>query len=326
MARSERAPVLGIGMDAAQGPLVRELAERGELPNVAALIARGSWSRVDGPAEVGSGAVWPTFTSGTQPWEHGCHSEWYWDASEMRIARMAGRTVQPFWRSFDREGLSVGVVDIPFLRPAPLQRSFELLEWGSNERALGHLASSPPELAEEVVRDFGQHPIAVEPPPDPDGMDAARLTRIAEDARRGMRMRGELGLRLLRERHPDLLLIVFSEVHHTGHLLWHTVDPDDPLYEGKRLPEIRPTLLELYRDLDEQIGRLVEAAGEDARVVVFALHGMQPAWGIPGFVDELLEHTGFGKRVDWRSGPLGQRARAGFGALKRNAPAPVRRL
>ncbi len=313
-------------MDAAQGPLVRDLIDRGQLPSLAELLSHGSWSQVKGPGLVGSGAVWPTFASATQPWEHGRYSEWYWDPAEMRIGRVVSRPIEPFWRALDRDSLSVGVIDIPFLQPAPLRQSFELLEWGSHERALGRTASSPPALAEAVLRDPGPHPIAMEPPPEPDGMGSQRLTRIAEDARRGMRMRADLAVRLLGEHHPDLLLVVFSELHHTGHLLWHTVEPDNWLYRGKRLPEIRPGLIELYRELDEQIGRVVEAAGAGARVVVFALHGMEAGYGIPSFLEDVLEQRDFGTRVDWRSGPMDQRARSAFGSLKRHAPAPARRL
>jgi predicted AlkP superfamily phosphohydrolase/phosphomutase len=327
MPRSDRARVLAIGMDAAQGPLVRELVDRGELPGLAALLERGSWSRVAGPAFIGSGSVWPTFMSGNQPWEHGWYYEWEWRPDEMRIVRGAERRpVEPFWRELDHEGVSVGAVDVPFTRPVSLSHSFELAEWGSHERLLGHTASSPRELAAEVLRDPGPHPIGTEQPPDTDGPGAKRLAEIADSARRGIRMRGELGRRLLREREPDLLVLVFGEVHHTGHLLWHTVEPDHSLYAGKGLPRVRPPLVELYREVDRQVESLVTAAGDGARVVVFALHGMEPGGGLPGFVEPLLEERGFARRVDWRQGSLGQRARSAFGGLKRRAPGPTRRL
>ena len=96
-----------------------------------------------------------------------------------------------------------------------------------------------------------------------------------------------------------MLLMVFSEVHHGGHLLWHTVEPDHPLYAGKELPEVRPSLPDLYREIDDQLPALAEAAGDDARIVVFSMHGMHAGWGIPSFMDDVLEHHGLGHRVDW---------------------------
>jgi predicted AlkP superfamily phosphohydrolase/phosphomutase len=324
--RSDGERVLALGMDAAQASLVRGLVDQGELPGLAALLEHGSWSRVAGPASIGSGAVWPTVISGREPWEHGWYFEWGWRPGEMRIARAAERRpVTPFWHELDREGVSVGVIDVPFTRPASLSHSFELVEWGCHERVLGHTESSPQQLAAEVLRDPGQHPISA-PPPDTDAPGKKRLVEIAEGARRGIRMRGELGRRLLREQDPDLLLLVFSEVHYSGHLLWHTVEPDHPLYASKRPPPVRPTLIDLYREVDSQVESLVAAAGEGTRVLVFALHGMEPGGGLPGFVAPLLEQHGFARRVDWRQGSLGQRARSAFGGLKRRAPRPARHL
>src|SRR3954453_11487388 len=111
--------VLALGMDAAQGPFVRELIDKGELPALAGLLERGSWSRVNSPAYIGSGTVWPTFASASQPWQHGYQSEWSWHPEGMRVVRNT-RTFEPFWRPLDEEGVSVGVVDVPFLTPAPL--------------------------------------------------------------------------------------------------------------------------------------------------------------------------------------------------------------
>src|SRR4051794_31058093 len=141
MPRADRPRVLAIGMDAAQGPFVRDLMERGELPGLASLLERGSWSTVRGPAFLGSGAVWPTFATGSQPWEHGCPAEWYWEPSEMRIERVVRRPIDPFWRELDRQGFKVGALDLPFLQPARLSRGFEIAEWGSHKRAVGHTTS-----------------------------------------------------------------------------------------------------------------------------------------------------------------------------------------
>jgi predicted AlkP superfamily phosphohydrolase/phosphomutase len=326
MPRSDGRPVLAIGLDAAQGPFVREMIDRGELPALAGLLERGSWSRVKSTADIGSATVWPTFASGSMPWRDGYQPEWWWSPDEMRLVKGRGAGFVPFWRDLDRSGLASGVVDMPYLDPAPLAHGFELSEWGSHERATGHIGSWPPELAERVLRDVGKHPYANEPPQDPDGMPTGLLTRIVEGSLRGIRMRGELGRRLLREDDPDMLLLVFNELHHVGHLLWHTAEPDSPVYAGKTPPEVRPTLPELYREVDAQISALAAAAGGEPRFVVFSLHGMQPGYGIPAFLEEVLEHERIGRRADWRSGPASQRWRSAFGTLKRRAPRPARRL
>lgn len=50
-------------------------------------------------------------------------------------------------------------------------------------------------------------------------------------------------------------------------------------------------LLEIHRETDRQIGRIVEAAAPSA-VLVFALHGMRPLLGVPTVLGELLQASG----------------------------------
>ena len=53
--------VLAIGIDAAEPTLVSRLIEQNEMPVLKALLDGGQWLRVQSPAPIGSGAVWPTF-------------------------------------------------------------------------------------------------------------------------------------------------------------------------------------------------------------------------------------------------------------------------
>jgi len=61
----------------------------------------------------------------------------------------------------------------------------------------------------------------------------------------------------------DFFLIVFGECHRGGHILW------------PRSPEVPASaLLDIYRAVDEAVGRLLRAFGQRASVYLFALHGM----------------------------------------------------
>ena len=62
---------LAIGIDAAEGSLVKRLMDEGALPALRSLPAGGDaagrWLTVRSPAHIGSGTVWPTFITGGDP-------------------------------------------------------------------------------------------------------------------------------------------------------------------------------------------------------------------------------------------------------------------
>src|SRR5205807_5185987 len=168
--------------------------------------------------------------------------------------------------SFERGELTAGVLDVEFAPHVGLSRGFEVTEWGSEYSMQGRTVVSPPGIAHLVQRDHpfdsGRY--------EPNGEHGPDRLKLAAGCVDGAALRGELALRLLERAAPDLTLVVFVEAHRAGHDLWHTVEPDHPLYadlpadgrlEGQELVAV-------YAEIDRQIGRLAEAAGDEAAVVV----------------------------------------------------------
>jgi predicted AlkP superfamily phosphohydrolase/phosphomutase len=326
---SDRRPVLAIGIDAAEPTLVRTLMAQNELPALGRLLAEGTWSRVTSPADIGSGAVWPTFITGTDPDVHGVCGEWPWQPDAMDIGVCRPQSLTPFWADLARRGLTVGVLDVPFAPLVGLSRGFEISEWGAHDALEGRPQIGPAAVEEGVVKRFGSHPFSSRRPDasGPDDHDA--LSRLSADCLAGVTRRGRLTLQLLAATRPDLAIVVFPEVHTASHHLWHTVTPTDPLYADERYvraPAVEPSLLDVLREVDRQIGDLVAAVGPEAPVAVFGLHGMRPTHGIPTLLDPLLRAAGFARGGAWRTQSWPERARSVFAAAKRRAPARLKTL
>ncbi|HKA54123.1 MAG TPA: alkaline phosphatase family protein, partial [Candidatus Binatia bacterium] len=117
MRQKNLARVLAVGLDAAEPTFVRRLIEDGALPTLKRLLAQGAWSRVESPAHLGSGAVWPTFFTGAEPAEHGTYSEWCWQPETMSLVRYGGRRLTPFWKKLAQAGVTVGILEVPFAPP-----------------------------------------------------------------------------------------------------------------------------------------------------------------------------------------------------------------
>jgi predicted AlkP superfamily phosphohydrolase/phosphomutase len=74
----------------------------------------------------------------------------------------------------------------------------------------------------------------------------------------------------------DLFLAVFGAPHRGTHYLWDLSQIDAEGLDRETLALLEGARDECYESWDRELGRLVEAAPADARIVAFALHGMAP--------------------------------------------------
>jgi predicted AlkP superfamily phosphohydrolase/phosphomutase len=314
--------VLALGIDAAEPSLVRRLLGDGDLPSLAALLDHGVWRRVRSPADLGSGAVWPTFTTGQSPLQHHVHSTWAWDAGAMRARPVTIDHLVPFWKGLADAGHPVCVLDVPFTRPLALRAGVEVSEWGPHDRVRGQTEVWPASMRDVVVTAGGRHPYATARGRRWATDDEDEQARFIEQSLLGVRQRGALARELLRRVAPRLLVLGFTEIHRASHLLWHTVDPDHPRHVTVRRPDVAAGLRRLLQEVDRQIGRLVEQAGPEASVLVFSLHGMRGSPGVAdAILDPLLAATGFARPATVTT-PI----RRGAQAVTRRLPRRLKRF
>ncbi|HEV2836589.1 MAG TPA: alkaline phosphatase family protein, partial [Pyrinomonadaceae bacterium] len=326
MGNNKKSSVLALGIDAAESTLVRRMIDQNELPAIRSLLAGGKWLEVRSPSSIGSGTVWPTFLTGEEPSVHGMYSEWKWLPATMNLRRYEGHHLTPFWKSLNQQGVSTGVFDVPFAPPVGITDGFEVCEWWAHDSTAAGLRVGPDEIR-SLVREAPTHPLSanrfVTATPD----SKNNIEDLAGACRAGARLRGLLAGDLIRKTKPQLSLVVFPEIHHAGHQLWHTVVPDHPIYDGleRNGSPVEPLLKDVYRAIDEQIGELIRTSSADT-VMVFALHGMRPSLGFPAFLAPLLCERGFSRMAPWRSQSWTNRALSVFATIKRNAPAPLKKL
>ena len=300
--------VLAIGIDGAEPTLVESLVSRGRLPVLARVMTGTTLRRVSSPADIGSGAVWPTFMSGTPASQHGLHAHWVWRPETMTLGEYPSNAVVPFWRALADERVAVGVLDVPFAPLVPVREGFAIGEWGPHDAVDGFFSAAPERIAERL-RHLEAHPFAVERPGPPDQEDAGQVRAFLDVCLKGVERRGHVAARLIADERPGVAVIVFTEVHHASHYLWGM-----------------PALEELYEAVDRQVGNLLDMVSGDSDVIVFSLHGMRPASGIADFLPQLLCERGWAAMAGWRTQSWGARARSAFTALKRHSPDWLKRV
>lgn len=329
MNRSSRPRVLAIGIDAAEPTLVRTLIDQGELPSLRALLERGAWGEVRSPADIASGAVWPTFMTGKGPADHGIYSAMPWDPRAMRLVRLTTDHLTPFWQGLSHEGYAVGILDVPFAPVTEITGGIEISEWGAHDRMRGRMLVSPQSLHDWLARTVDDHPLGKSRGEISGPRDWRGLRKLAAACQAGTRLRGTLAARLLAEWRLDVLLAVFPEVHHASHYLWHTLDPAASAFPSVTSDSSQrdiPSLIDVYRETDRQIGQLTRAAGENATVLIFSLHGMRATQGIPTVLDPLLKALGLASLKRWRGRSWAEHRRWAVSTIKHALPDPLLRL
>lgn len=326
MNRTNGAGMLAIGLDAAEPKLVRKLIDQGQMPTLERLLATGRWMAVESSAYLGSGSVWPTFISGEDAEVHGVYGEWLWQPETMDIGRYSGNNLTPFWKDLSDRGVSVGILDVPFMPMIGVTNGFEISEWGAHDVLDGKTRVAPDRVANLIAT--VPHPLtsgtSVSGP-----HDYKNLEKLGEACLNGIKLRGAVARDLLAKTRPQLSLIAFTEIHRSAHYLWHKAEPEHPLYrsnEFANLSATRPNIDDIYREVDRQIGELVKTAGDDTPVMVFSLHGMRPAHGVPAFLGPLLCEMGFARLADWRTQSWRERFRAIVAKVKLHSPAGLKKL
>jgi predicted AlkP superfamily phosphohydrolase/phosphomutase len=320
---SSRLRVLAVGIDAAEPTLVLDLIERGQLPALAELRRMGTWRPVRSVADLGSGAVWPTFFTGTPPAQHGVHGGWAWRPDLMRVEEVRTAQLRPFWRAVEEEeGLAVGVLDVPFAPAATAAvRGFDVTQWGAHDRWLTTTAVAPESLRPALS---ALHPFAGNDlqPVGPD--DRVALDTLGSACVEGARLKGDVARLLLSSTDVDMGVVVFGEAHRASHDLWQTLGAATELHADIPVEdrEVTPGLVDVYREIDRQVGRLVEDLVEGAATMVFSLHGFRPGRGIVDLLQPVLEALGHAVPVSARR----SLARTALAGLKRRTPVGLKRV
>lgn len=316
----EGTPLLVIGLDTGCGRLIRELAEAGRLPVLRSLAAAGSWRRLGSTSEWLHVSSWPSIYTGAHPGEHGVYYT-HQPAPGLQGFRHFGKRQYgrpTFWNLLAGQGRRIAVFDAIYTHPEPGFRGVQLFEWGTWAHYWKPM-SVPAPWMRRLRRARGAYPLGMEAHRiGLDGLDAEQMGGRLEAAARA---KTEAALWLLGEGRWDLFFVTYGETHPGAHYCW------PPVAGGSSA-----ALAALYAEIDRGIGRLVDAAGPRAAVMVLSGEGVGPNYGGWHLLPALLERLGFtaapggpAKGADAGPGPGGKPEGGGGGVLKKLLPKGFRK-
>ncbi len=319
------AKVLVIGLDAAEATLLERWAAEGELPAFARLAERGAVVRLGNSLETLPGAIWPELTTGIS----GGRTAQYYHPRQIRSGETALRKLEPediagfphYWSYVSDAGLRVAVVDQPQTIIAEGLNGFMLTEWGLHDRNFA-IASDPPDVLEEIRERWGDHPVVK---CDSHGYREEGFRELLDGLVDGAKLKTQMLLDFLGREEWDLFVCAFGETHCVGHQFWHYFDPDQPGHDPDAPEELRQAVKTVYLEVGKGIGALLDAAGPETTVLVFASHGMGTSVGGYQLLPEFLVRTGFGSGSGATAQVRSRTPTTVKGVVRTLVPGPLRR-
>lgn len=287
-----KARVLVLGLDSADPRLLNKWCDSGDLPVLNHLRARSCWGELTGPRGLADDGVWASFSTCVSPARHGRYFTKSLSTGSYRNPNFQDEDLkhETFWSALGRAGHRLAVIDVP---KSPLAVSFDgvqIKDWIVHGRD-GAMRSWPHDVAGQLLRRFGHD--ATDDPAS--SRFLCRLLQVDEHARealladllKSIELKVAVALELLAQGDWDMFLTVFKECHCVAHQFWHTIDVNHPSHETASSGT--SPIKTIYRAIDVAIGRLLEAVGPEAAVIVFSGLGMAANYSGEHLLDEVLK-------------------------------------
>lgn len=255
--------VIILGLDGATLDLVRPWTEAGHLPNLAQLMRSGSVGKLHSTIPYTTPLAWPSIFTGTEPSRHGIlgfqkrvSDEYRWTSYTHDDLRQPA-----LWDIAGAYGLQSAALFIPYT--FPVKKIAGTMVGSLRKRQIDERSIHPSDVREQFLNHFGGSDLL-----------ASRergdlpLIDIARQIVRRVHQQNDAMVWLLEERPYDLAFVVWHEPDEAAHIFWH--------FSELPLPDDNSPILQIYRAVDEGIGRLLEAFGGDPLVVVCSDHGTHP--------------------------------------------------
>jgi tetratricopeptide (TPR) repeat protein len=314
--RAQPAPLIVVGWDGGDWKLLDPLMQRGLLPNLSALVARGRTWNLETVNPMISPLIWTTLATGRSPVDHGVADFQELDPKTRARLPISGwsRKVPAIWNVASAKGLKVGVVGWWATWPAEKVNGFFVSDRASPvlfpaEVLSGSPALTWPEGLADGVRLVGRRegPLGFE-----EVSQALHVTKAEFDAavaaKRDLadpitgyqkivgstRVYARTALDLYDREKPDLLMVYFEGTDEIGHLLARFYPPKLPAISDEDFRKYEGGVAAYFQEADRILGeflRRAEKAG--ANLVLLSDHGFK--WGSdrPGYTSSLQFDTAF---------------------------------
>ncbi len=267
MVAHNRPHVLIVGLDGATFDVIQPLVAKDRLPNLAAMMERGTVGGLRSTIPSITPTAWTSFATGKGPGQHGLFDFQLLDPATYELAPARGyhHGHKTLWGLLSDAGRSSIILDVPFTFPPEPIQGIMVSGYGT-PRTKGTPFTHPPGLADELRARYGEFQVAL----PQERFDRSELFFSEWD--QVLAARERVAVDLIDERDWDLFMIVLSVTDNLAHAVWTYYDPGHPNFYTSDGPEFRKRFEASYEKSDAFLGALRERA-PGANVIVMSDHG-----------------------------------------------------
>lgn len=249
------------------------------MPVLASLMEKGSWGALRSTVPPVTAPAWTSFITGTNPGRHGIfqffslnpHSADSLGMGQKTYLAIPGIVVNSsrirgdkLWNILDRAGVRQITVNLPMAYPPEPVNGVMVTGMLTPPGSIQF--TWPPELSREMA----DYEIDLNPgEKDFSGDNRVFLGRVGEI----LEKRVNWSLKLMAGRPWDFAMVVITETDRLQHRFYDLLAPGPVDPASPERAALRPAVEDLFRRTDEALGKLVAAAGAEARLVIVSDHG-----------------------------------------------------
>ncbi len=255
--RRRQRRLLVIGLDGTPYSYLMERTAAGELPNLARLLREGSAVPMRSSLPFVSSVAWSTILTGVNPAGHGIFGfiDRQPGSGKLFIPNARHLRGPTLYDAVGAAGKRSIVVNVPVTYPPrPIEG---VLVAGFLAPRL-EKATYPPELADEL-KGLG-YVVDVDP-----ALARTSKDQLLEALHRALEARFAAMERLLAREDWTFAIVVLMETDRLHHFFWRAMEEGDPTYA--------PAFAELYRHVDEVVGRLAGLLEDGDGLALLSDHG-----------------------------------------------------
>jgi len=244
-----------IGIDGVPVDLIRDLADRGRMPNVESLLSEGEMSAMRAAIPEISNVNWSSIVTGKNPGEHGIFgfTDLIKGTYTINFPDRRALKASPFWEDEERRYV---ILNVPAMYPAPEINGIFVSGFVSPQ--LGKAVSPDSTLNVLEKMDYQV---------DVDSEKAHKSKRLFLDQLFETLEKREKAYKHFWEEKWDVFMLVFTGSDRLEHFLFDAYIDEEHEYHER--------FVEYFEEVDRIIGDIVDRLGEDDELVMLSDHGME---------------------------------------------------
>lgn len=282
-----------IGIDGGTFDLVEPWVKQGLLPAFARLMRGGYWGMLNSTMPPLTALAWTSFMTGKNPGKHGLFNfiEPEPGRYEMRYTNALSRRAKTLWSILNDMGFSTGVFNVPMTYPPEKLNGYCISGMDAPEES--SRIFYPESMYEELQKAFNRKKLGF--------LGVQFLGEARSDSKRDQLLKRSMEVEdfktdmmlYLMKKHPtDVAMMVFRATDHIQHLFWHYMDPSHPRFDAEGAKKYKDSILEIYKNVDRNIEKILSFLPEDTSIVMLSDHGAGPTPQRVFYVNKFLQEIG----------------------------------